>query len=267
MAFTTEEVEAGKALYEEEYFHLKPTFGVFVQSWIAGTMYGEETEDSAKAQMRISWPYYQKKREFENIAYEFLTNVARYYDILIKCHKAAEKPGERYLMNELAANIDRIKRLCNQSVDNGLINPLNFTYEKVVVENGQIRDEEMVYPFIRSKHIPALLGSSGTTEEALTAYEYGIALGFATGLTYEWIYSLVDDSLMEKNIKPIYQRRTKEVDLNLSRNKTVEVSAGSDKKSTKEKKKKKQTVRDGKKTKGLPESAKYTEKIWKNWNI
>lgn len=197
-AFSQEEIEAGKALYEKEIFDLCPSLGVLIYGRIKWNVGANDSRIVKKQYLLKDWERTKNRTRREYIEYEFVTNVARYYDLFIKCGKGELQPGERYLMNKLAANIDTIKRACNRSVGNELVNPCNFEYGDACVKDGVLQNADAVIPVIRMKYIPALLGSSGTTNEALTAYEYGIALGFATGLPYEWIYCLVEDSFLGK---------------------------------------------------------------------
>ncbi len=195
--YSKEEVAAGEALYEEEIFDLFPALGMLLYSRLKWQVGKNDSRIVKRQYFEGDWKSVKDSLRRKYIEYEFVSNVARYYDLYLKSEKGGLKLGERYLMNKLAANIDTIKRTCNKSVGNELVNPCNFIYGDVSVKDGVLENADSAIPIIRMKFIPALLGSHGTTEEALTAYEYGIALGLATGLPYEWIYCLVEDSFLE----------------------------------------------------------------------
>lgn len=202
--FSREEIAAGEALFREEILFLCPFFDEHVGAWQAASLvkgHFEKLRLDEKKDFARRWKKFENKYRRPYIEYEFLSNIARYYDLFIKKGQGRQELGEAYLMSLLEDNIAVIQDLCGQS-RNELINPLNFKYQgddaagAIIVSDGKIENAESVEPLVRKKYIPALLGSSGTTAEAFEAYEYGVALGMATGLHYKWVYYLVFRSII-----------------------------------------------------------------------
>lgn len=202
--FSREEIAAGEALFREEILFLCPFLDEHVGEWNHASLVKgrfKELRLDEKKDFARRWKEFENKYRRPYIEYEFLSNIARYYDLFIKKEQGRQELGEKYLMSLLEDNIAVIQDFCGQR-RNELINPYNFSYkgseaaDAIVVTNGKLEDAESITPLVRKQYIPALLGSSGTTAEAFEAYEYGVALGMATGLHYKWIYYLVFRSII-----------------------------------------------------------------------
>ena len=191
-SFSPEETAAGEKLFRDEIYSLYTVIGQVVFLFKRDE-YKWKTKEESRNTLFSGFKRSGEAIRRDRLELEFITNVARYYDIRLKRAKGAVALGEEYLADKLAANIDMIKRLCNKSTLNEIVDPCNFTYENITVKDGALLDPEYAVPVIRAKILPAILSGKGSGDKALTRYEYAIALGLASGLPYEWVYCLAHD--------------------------------------------------------------------------